>query len=100
MEEIMKSMFFRTISLFLVCSQVILGQSPAQSRIERVEKGLLPSVLIKGDPGWTIQERMKQYKVPGVSIAVINDFKFEWAKDYGVNDTETNEHVNNESRLQ
>ena len=42
----MKSMFFRTISLFLVCSQVIFGQSPGQSRIERVEKGLLPAVKV------------------------------------------------------
>jgi CubicO group peptidase (beta-lactamase class C family) len=100
MEEIMKSILFRTISLFLVCSQVIFGQSPAQTRIERVEKGLLPSVLIKGDPAWTIQERMKHYKVPGVSIAVINDFKIEWAKAYGVKDTETNEPVNTETLFQ
>jgi CubicO group peptidase (beta-lactamase class C family) len=96
----MKSMFFRAIALVLVCSQLVLGQSPVQARTERVEKGLLPAVLIKGDPAWTIQERMKHYKVPGVSIAVINDFKIEWAKAYGVKDTETNEPVSTDTLFQ
>ena len=100
MEEIMKPMFFRALSLFLVFSQVGFGQSPAQPRIERVEKGLLPAVLIKGDLAWTIQDRMKHYKVPGVSIAVINDFKIEWAKAYGVKDIETNEPVSTETLFQ
>ncbi len=96
----MKPVLFKTISLVLVCSQIAFGQSPARARIERVEKGLLPAVLIKGDPAWTIQERMKYYKVPGVSIAVINDFKIEWAKAYGVKDTETNEAVTTETLFQ
>jgi len=96
----MKSVLARTISLVLVMSQIAFAQSPAQGRIERVEKGLLPAVLIKGDPGWTIQERMKHYKVPGVSVAVINDFKIEWAKAYGVKDIETNEPVSTETLFQ
>ena len=96
----MKPMFFRALSLFLVFSQVGFGQSPAQPRIDRVEKGLLPAVLIKGDLAWTIQDRMKHYRVPGVSIAVINDFKIEWAKAYGVKDSETNEPVSTETLFQ
>jgi CubicO group peptidase (beta-lactamase class C family) len=96
----MRSIFARIMLLVLVCSQVAPGQSPVQPRIERIEKGLLPGVLIKGDPGWTIQERMKFYKVPGVSIAVINDFKVEWARGYGVKDVETNEPVTTETLFQ
>ena len=98
----MKSTFIRAITLVLVCSQIILGQSPApaQSRIERVEKGLLPAVLIKGDAGWTIQDRMKHYKVPGVTVAVIQDFKIAWAKAYGVKDTESNEPVTTDTLFQ
>jgi CubicO group peptidase (beta-lactamase class C family) len=88
----MKPILVRLLSLVLVCSQVVLGQSP-DSRTERVEKGLRPAVLIKGEPGWTIQERMKFYKVPGVSVAVIYDFKVQWAKGYGFKDTETKEPV-------
>ncbi|MEK6407730.1 MAG: serine hydrolase [Acidobacteriota bacterium] len=96
----MKRTSARILLLVLVLSQGALGQSPVGSRIERVERGLLPSVLLKGVPGWTIQERMKQYKVPGVSIAVINDFKIDWAKAYGVKDIETNEPVSTETLFQ
>ena len=96
----MKSLLFKTILLALVVSQVALGQSPVQSRAARVEKGLLPSVLVKGEPGWTIQERMLRYKVPGVSIAVISDYKIEWAKAYGSKDIETNEPVSTETLFQ
>src|SRR5205085_2713216 len=71
-----------------------------QSQIQRVEQGLLPAVLIKGDPSWAIQERMRHYRVPGVSIAVINDFKVDWTKAYGVKDVETNEPVTTETRFQ
>jgi len=53
----------------------------------------LPAVLIKGDTSWSIAERMKFYNVPGLSIAVIKDFKVDWARAYGVKDIETNEPV-------
>lgn len=96
----MKLKLFRAISVVLVFSQFALGQSPVQPRIERVEKGLLPAVQIKGDSGWTIQERMKHYKVPGLTLAVIHDFKIAWAKAYGVKDTETNEPVGTETLFQ
>ncbi|HMB29148.1 MAG TPA: serine hydrolase domain-containing protein, partial [Blastocatellia bacterium] len=96
----MRSTIARILSLVLVFSQVACGQSSVQPRIEHVEKGLLSSVLIKGDPGRTIQERMKFYKVPGVSIAVINNYKVEWARGYGVKDIETNEPVTTETIFQ
>jgi len=32
----------------------------------------------------TLAERMGHYQVPGVSIAVINDYQIEWSKGYGV----------------
>ena len=53
-----------------------------QERIKRVESSLLPPVIIKGEPVVTmnIAERMKHYNVQGVSIAVINNGKIEWAK--------------------
>lgn len=96
----MKSVLLRTLTLVFLCVQLAAGQTPVQSRIELVEKGLLPVVLIKGDPGWDIQQRMKYYKVPGVSVAVINNFKIEWAKAYGVKDTDTNEPVTTETLFQ
>ncbi len=89
----MKTIFVKLLVLPVVFVTALYGQNDLQSRIQRVEKGLLPAVLVKGDPAWTIQERMQHYKVPGVSIAVINNFKIEWSKAYGVKDIETNEKV-------
>jgi CubicO group peptidase (beta-lactamase class C family) len=55
------------------------------ARIARVEQGLLPAVVIKDQAAaMTIADRMKTYKVPGVSVAVINNGKIDWAKGYGV----------------
>lgn len=74
--------------------------SAAESRIKRVEKGLLPAVLVKGDPSWSIEERMKHYKVPGLSIAVINNHQIEWARSYGVTDIETMQPVTTQTLFQ
>jgi CubicO group peptidase (beta-lactamase class C family) len=65
------------------------GQSDKAARIARVENGLLQPVPVKGDPGMNILERLKFYNVPGVSVAVISNYKVEWAKGYGVMDAET-----------
>jgi len=96
----MRSIIARILLFVLVFSQGASGQSSVQPRIERIEKGLLSAVLIKGDPGRTIQERMKFYRVPGVSIAVINNYKVEWARGYGVKDVDTNEPVTTETLFQ
>lgn len=96
----MRSIVSRTLLIVVVCSHVALGQTPVQSHLEQVEKGLLPSVLVKGVQPWTLQERMKHYKAPGVSIAVIKDYKIEWAKGYGVKDVDTNEPVTTETLFQ
>ena len=76
------------------------AQTTSDTQIKRVEHGLLPVMLIKGDPSWTIVERMKFYKVPALSIAVIKDFKIEWAKAYGLKDVETGEAVTTETLFQ
>lgn len=60
--------------------------TPAESeRIVRVEGGLAPVRLAAGAPialdlpGW-----MRAYNVPGISVAVFDDFRIVWAKTYGV----------------
>ena len=93
-----------SICKFLLVVQLLpfvaLGQSNIDAQIKRVESGLLPPVLIKGDSSWTIEERMKHWKVPGLSIAVIRDFKVEWARSYGVKDVDTKEPVTTETLFQ
>jgi CubicO group peptidase (beta-lactamase class C family) len=55
-----------------------------ERKIQRVEHGLISDY---GDPPWKrmdLEDRMAYYSVPGVSIAVINDFQIEWSRGYGV----------------
>jgi CubicO group peptidase (beta-lactamase class C family) len=80
--------------LRLVLSAIVLAlsltscarspESSVERRIQHVERGLLSAY---GDPPWKrmkVAERMAHYNVPGVSIAVINDYQVEWARGYGV----------------
>lgn len=78
------------------------AQTPStlEAEIKRVESGLIAPFTVKGEPGWTIEERMKFYKVPGLSVAVIKDFKVAWAKGYGVKDITTKEPVTTETLFQ
>jgi len=48
---------------------------------------------------WVL-ERMAQFKVPGLSIALVNNFQVEWARGYGVARTEGSEPVTPETRFQ
>ncbi|HXQ71712.1 MAG TPA: serine hydrolase [Pyrinomonadaceae bacterium] len=94
----------KTISLLLLFAYMlpftVLGQTSVDTQVKRVEQGLLPAVLIKGDPSFTLEERMKQWKVPGLSVAVVKDFKVEWARSYGIKDIESKEPVTTETLFQ
>src|SRR5687768_8345715 len=79
---------------------VALAQNGVDAQIKRVEHGLLPPVLIKGEPSWSLEERMKHWKAPGLSVAVVKDFKIDWARGYGVKDIETKEPVTTETLFQ
>jgi CubicO group peptidase (beta-lactamase class C family) len=91
-EETVDRKIRRILIVFAVAAAAAafaFGQSDIASPIARVENGLRPPVPVKGDPGMNILERLKFYNVPGVSVAVISNYKVEWAKGYGVMDAET-----------
>ena len=71
-------------------------------RIERVENGLLPPAVPKGETPakMKLADRMKFYKTPGVSIAVINDGRIEWARGYGVLEAGGKEPVTSDTLFQ
>ncbi|MCP4661870.1 MAG: serine hydrolase [bacterium] len=77
-------------SLLLVGLTMALGCAQAHgdgaTRVERIENGLLPPILLKGaEPErMSLRERMEHYQVPGLSIAVIEDFEIVWTQGYGV----------------
>ncbi|MFF2479656.1 serine hydrolase domain-containing protein [Paenibacillus sp. NPDC058071] len=57
-----------------------------EERIEAIIHRLQPETHYKNKYGKeaTLEERMKYYNTPGVSIAVINNFKLEWARGFGL----------------
>jgi len=57
--------------------------------VSKVENSLYPANVFQGDKPWTLQERMQHYGVPGVGIAVIENFKVAWYRTYGLADRET-----------
>jgi CubicO group peptidase (beta-lactamase class C family) len=80
------------LKLALTLVTVIAWAAPApppgtqDARIGAVLHGLRPRLEIAGRAPirWTIEDRMSQYRVPGVSIAVIENGKIAWARGVGV----------------
>lgn len=76
--------------LIILEGTIVFGQvkksntDAVAARIKQVENNLSGWFQIADTPTqWTLEERMKFYHANGVSIAVIKDYKIEWAKGYG-----------------
>ncbi|CAM3974591.1 serine hydrolase [Flavobacterium sinopsychrotolerans] len=77
-------LFFCTSVSFLYGQSSKKYSTEIQSKIKQVEKNLSGWIQIENNPQmWTLEERMKFYHANGVSIAVIKDYKIDWAKGYG-----------------
>ena len=64
------------------CSQTI-SPKELEEQIKLVENSLAGRVKFEGSNGDNILERMAFYKIKGLSIAVVKDYKIIWAKGYG-----------------
>jgi hypothetical protein len=91
----MKSVAVVALAALIGCSSALYAGQENDPRIERVENGLRPYswALFGDEEHFNIIERLKFYKVPGVSIAVIENGRLVWAKGYGVKDFDTKEPV-------
>jgi len=72
--------------LLLVVASASRGASDIDQRINQIQNGLLPPVLIKGEPtaSTKLSSQMAALHVPGVSIAVIHAGKLAWVRGFGV----------------
>ena len=52
----------------------------------RIVAALEPQIPVVGDPGWSLEERMRRYRVPGLSLAVFDDYEIVWAAGFGMAD--------------
>ena len=71
---------------FIKTNAVAQTTSEINEKIQSVEKNLIPNIQTENDGPMTMQDRMAFYKVHGVSVAVIHNYKLEWAKGYGYAD--------------
>jgi CubicO group peptidase (beta-lactamase class C family) len=79
------------------------GPAPAEdAHIHQIETGLLPTVLIKGEPApeKSLSRRMLELHVPGVSIAFFENGHVVWAKAYGYADVANKRLLTTDTLLQ
>src|SRR5262249_49971559 len=70
----------------------------AAAMMARIE-GAQP-VNRQGYDGFTLEQLMSRFGVPGVGVAVISDFKIHWAKAYGVADVTSGSKVDTDTIFQ
>lgn len=77
----------RIFFVLLLFSSALFAQnvySPETlEKIKLVENNITGSIIVNDAKPGTILEQMAKYKVNGMSIAVIHDYKIAWAKGYG-----------------
>lgn len=90
--------------ILLISSSPTIAQekySPEiEERISRVETSLAGWLQTGKEDTWSLSERMKKYHVNGVSIAVIHDYKIEWARGYGYADLSEKRPVSDKTLFQ
>lgn len=88
--------------LTLVAAAATTGAQNADERIRRVENGLLPPVVVKGQPIQTLEleDRMRELKIPGVSVAVFENGRIEWMRGWGMADVAEGRRVDTDTRFQ
>ena len=71
-------------------------------KIQQIENSLTSATQFKGRARVTynLLERMKHYKVPSVSIALIDKGEIAWAKSWGIKDADTQELVTPQTLFQ
>lgn len=78
-------LYIKIFALLIYCSFFqIYSQICIEDKVNFIENNLISSIQIhgKGIEKKNIYDRMKYYKVPALSIAIINDRKVEWTKAY------------------
>jgi len=87
----MKINYIILLTIGLINSCFAQNKNQIESEINAIENSLVKNIQIKGDSiqKFNILDRMEFYKVPGVSIAVVENGKIKWAKGYGYANTET-----------
>lgn len=79
------------------CCLSLFSQS---EKMPAVVTSLRPDVIKEGAPLWSLADRMKNYNVPGVSVAVVQDFTLTGVETYGVKEVGSSAAVTPETTFQ
>ncbi len=86
----------RVTALCFIACCVVAAQTQSPAPAPAQAPVFAPGPIAAGE----IDALRKQFNVPGVSVAVIKDFKIEWALGYGVMDAATNAPVTADTLFQ
>ena len=80
---------------------VLASQNTLEQRIRRIEHGLIPPV-VAGRPVRTtkLEDRMRELKIPAVSMAVFHDGRLEWLRAWGMADVAGKQRAKPDTRFQ
>ncbi len=79
-----------------------LPETLSKTDIARIENGLVPRVIFEDEVGKTyaLHDRMKEFAVPGISVALFDDHHIVWAQGYGMADETRHQAVDLHTRFQ
>lgn len=93
-----------SIALVAIAAAVatISAQNIVERRIDRIENGLIPPVVLKGHPIRTtkLRDRMRELRIPGVSMAVFHNGRLQWLRAWGMADVAAGRRVEPDTRFQ
>src|SRR5262249_37171644 len=87
-------------ALVALLGLIAIGAGAPKAADSLSQVRLLPPVLVEGEAGWTLAERMRAYKVEGVAVAVIRDFRVAWETAAGLADREAGQPATAETLFQ
>ncbi len=80
----------------------LAAQNIIERRIQRIENGLIPPVVLAGRPIKTtkLEARMRELRIPGLSMAVFHKGRIEWLRAWGLADVASRRRVDPDTRFQ
>jgi CubicO group peptidase (beta-lactamase class C family) len=92
------------LPLALVLTLAACQSAPldVEQDIAAIESSLLPVFRVQGEiqPPATVEQRMQEHNVPGMSVSVYIDGELAWAKGYGIADKESGRPVTTQTLFQ
>jgi CubicO group peptidase (beta-lactamase class C family) len=88
------------LSSLAFCQSKTAYSKETEATIKQVEENLCSWAEVQGELPWALQDRMKFYRINGVSIAVVKDYKIAWAKGYGLADVAESRNVDETTLFQ